>query len=93
MKQKAFYEQSLGIQLTAVDIITSRTAQQGTPGALGLKHVMRSQEKQYAASPVASVQDAATELAQTAEHRQHASFDEISYQANLAVRFKITQAR
>ena len=93
MEQKAFYEQSLGIQLTAVDIITSRTGQQGTPGALGLKHAMRSHEKQHAASRVASVQDAATELAQMAEHRQHASFDEISYQANLAVRFKITQAR
>lgn len=89
MQQKLFYEQSLAIKLTAVDILNSRINQRGTSGALTMIRAMPSKAEAYN-DPVTN-DSVAVQQAQSSHTMPQSSFDEISYHASLAVRFKIEQ--
>lgn len=80
MQQKSFYEKSLGIKLSAVNIVNAKARYHATRGALMLDEAVMAKNKS-AESKVASARY---------EREPHkASFDEVIYEANLTIDFKI----
>ena len=79
--QKAFYEKSLGVSLSTVGIRDSNIRQQATRGARMLKQAM-------VAQPEAMMYDSAP-MAASRPAPSTPSFDEVKYEANLSVDFKI----
>ncbi len=81
LKQKAFYEKSLGVKLTAIDIRDVNVEQDATRGARVLEEVvvvgMRTSGEKFSSVPKSKV----------GAHK--VSFDEVKYEARLTVDFKI----
>ena len=84
IQQKAFYEETLGVALTPIGIRDSNVFNNGTRGAMvlnqaveGFMTVQRERISVYKSEP---------------PPEQSPSFDEIKYEANLSVDFKIEQA-
>lgn len=81
IKQKKFYEQSLGLKLSPIGIRDSNIRQRGTRGAMMLEEVV-----------VTGVMQKKGSYSPAKQHRsQSPSFDEVKYEANLSVDFKIEQ--
>lgn len=81
IKQKEFYESSLGLKLTPIGIKDSNIRHRATRGAMVLEQAM-----------VTSAPREKSSLASDSAYRkkvQKPSFDEVIYQANLSVDFKI----
>lgn len=81
LKQKAFYEKSLGVKLSPVGIRDSKTHQRATRGAMVLEEVI----------VTAGVADKSS-YSSAAKFRDRApepSFDEVKYEASMSVDFKI----
>lgn len=87
MEQKAFYEKSLGVKLTTVGFRDSQIFQRATRGALLLEEIVVTAQKKersvYASASKARPQQAPTQP----------SFDELVYEANLTVDFKIESSK
>ena len=81
LKQKAFYEKSLGVKLSPIGIRDSHITQRATRGALALDQAVMSVRSKEAAGY--------SSVTQLREPAQGSSFDEILYEANLSVDFKI----
>lgn len=82
IEQKEFYETSLGVKLTPIGIFDSKVAHQATRGAMILDEF------------VVGLQDSeGSYVPKFAKHsrvnQSTSSFDEIQYEANLSVKFKI----
>lgn len=81
LKQKAFYEKSLGVKLTPVGIRDSNIRQRATRGAMALDEVIvtavRREKESYSSG------------AKYLSQAQEPSFDEVKYEANMSVDFKI----
>ena len=81
LKQKTFYEETLGVTLTPIGIRDAHIQQGATRGALVLENIVvagiTGERKAYTSSP--RVRQASNEN----------SFDEVKYQANISVDFKI----
>jgi uncharacterized protein len=82
MKQKAFYESSLGVTLTPVGFRNSQIRFRGTQGAEMLEEIVVTASKRSAGK----LQDMA--YSQPAQ-KQTPSFDEIQYEAEIYIDFKI----
>ncbi len=83
LKQKEFYQKSLGVKLSPVGIRDSRIRHHATRGAMMLRQAVASKPK--------SEQDSYSSSTTNRNQTQPASFDEIKYEANLSVDFKISQ--
>ncbi len=83
LKQKEFYESSLGVTLTTVGIRDSNIQHMGTRGA-------RLRENKMDSYATAEVSLAPASSVKRTREQAESSFDEILYHANLAVEFKIT---
>lgn len=83
LKQKAFYEKTLGLKLIAIGIRDSNIVQTATRGARMLEGVITSRSKQD--------NDSYSAIASFKEQAPATSFDEIKYQADITVDFKITE--
>ena len=82
LKQKVFYEKSLGVKLAPIGIRDSDVNHQATRGAYALEEVVVTAQKRVRGlADVSSAQS----LGQPAEP----SFDEVRYQAEISVDFKI----
>ncbi len=81
IKQKEFYENSLGVKLTTIGVRDASTAQRATRGALMLEEVVVN-----AAKPQ---QDSFSSASKYRGQNRGSSFDEVRYEANLVVDFKI----
>jgi len=81
IKQKKFYEQSLGLKLSPIGIRDSSIRQRGTRGAMMLEEVV--------VTGVMQKKDSYSSAKQ--QRSQSPSFDEVKYEANLSVDFKIEQ--
>lgn len=81
LAQKAFYEESLGVTLTAIGFRDFRVQETATRGGFMLEEVMvtarRVEQDYYSSAKEVYIPDA------------QPSFDEIQYQANLTVEFEI----
>ncbi len=83
LQQKKFYEKSLNIKLSAVNVVNVKTSHHATNGALLLGNVvMRSKQQESKSSRFSSI-------AKYAEKPYQSSFDEVIYEATLSVDFKI----
>lgn len=80
IKQKKFYEKSLGLKLSPIGIRDSNIRQRATRGASVLKDVVVSARR---------AKESYSSIAKYREPVQDSSFDEIKYEANLSVDFKI----
>jgi len=85
IKQKEFYEQSLELKLSPIGIRDSNFRQRATRGAMVLEEVIMTTAKQEKSS-YSSVANYRDQM-----QKQEPSFDEVKYQANLSVDFKIEQ--
>jgi uncharacterized protein len=81
LKQKAFYEKTLGLKLTAISIRDSNIHQMATRGARVLESVVVSRRLDES--------DSYSSIAKFKEQAPSTSFDEIKYQADITVDFKI----
>lgn len=81
MKQKAMYEQNLGVRLVPVGFKDTRITHAPTQGAAVLEEVVVSGIRSSSSSKSNYVPPA----------RKEASFDEIKYEASISVDFKITK--
>ena len=82
MKQKAFYESSLGVTLTPVGFRNSQVRFRGTQGAEMLEEIVVTASKRS----IGNIQDMAYSRPAP---KQQPSFDEIAYEAEIYVDFKI----
>lgn len=82
MKQKAFYESSLGVTLTPVGFRNSQVRFRGTQGAEILEEIVVTASKRS----MSKIQDMA--ISRPAP-KQPPSFDEIEYEAEIYIDFKI----
>jgi len=82
MKQKAFYESSLGVTLTPVGFRNSQIRFRGTQGANMLEEIVVTASKRS----MGKMQDMAYSRPAT---KQTPSFDEIEYEAEIYIDFKI----
>ncbi len=81
IKQKEFYEQSLGVKLTPVGIRDTAIRQGATRGAMMLEEVV-----------VTGIRKGGGDSSSVARYKsqtQEPSFDEVKYEANISVDFKI----
>ena len=81
IRQKEFYEQTLGLKLSPIGIRDSTVHQHATRGAMALESVIRTAAGREKSS-----------YSSVAKHRapdQAQSFDEVKYEANISVDFKI----
>lgn len=83
IKQKQFYEQSLGIKLIAIGIRDSDIRHHATRGAMVLEEIVVTGSKMKS-------HDLASEPVYQSQ-MQEPSFDEVQYEADLSVDFKIVQ--
>ncbi|MCU7796169.1 MAG: SIMPL domain-containing protein [Candidatus Thiodiazotropha sp. (ex Myrtea spinifera)] len=83
MKQKKYYEQTLGIILTPIGIRDSNILQQATRGAMILDEFVVSAANQEKSGYSTSVKGK--------RQGNRSSFDEVKYEANLSVDFKVEQ--
>jgi Uncharacterized conserved protein len=81
LKQKAFYEKSLGVKLTPVGIRDSNIRQHATRGAMVLEEVIVTAARREKGSYSSG--------AKYRDQAQEPSFDEVKYEANMSVDFKI----
>jgi len=81
VKQKGFYEKSLGLKLTAIGILDSNVHQRATRGAMVLEEVVVTAARKSKSS--------FSSMAKRRGQEQRPSFDEIRYEASLSVEFKI----
>ena len=82
MKQKAFYEKSLQIELTPIGFREERIGHRATVGAYGLnQRLLKAEVRQE------SVRAVYKEQAQSGPEAP--SFDEILYEAKIVVEFKL----
>jgi uncharacterized protein len=81
LKQKIFYEKSLGLKLTAIGIRVSHIRQIATRGARVLEGAVISNRKHES--------DSFTSIAKFKEQAPSTSFDEVKYEADITVDFKI----
>lgn len=85
LKRKQFYEQSLGLKLTPVDIRESNFRHQATEGAMALDEAVSASSARLKRS----VQAMPAPVPQMGRSPGKQSFDEIKYEAHLTVEFKI----
>lgn len=83
IKQKTFYEKSLGLKLTPIGIRDSNIRQRATRGAMVLDQVVATEAKRE--------KSAYSSIAKYRNQAKESSFDEVKYEANLSVEFKIEQ--
>jgi len=83
IEQKEFYEKSLGVKLAPIGIRDSNLRRRATRGAMMLENVM--------VSAVRRERDSNSSITEFRAPKAEPSFDEIKYEANLAVDFKIEQ--
>lgn len=83
VKQKLFYEKSLGLKLTPIGIRDSNVRQRATSGAMVLEEVVVTAARQSKSSY--------SPKAKRRNQEHDPSFDEVLYEANLSVEFKIEQ--
>ena len=83
LKQKEFYEKSLGVILTTIGISDSAIHQRATRGAYALEEVLVSAHR-LAESPISPP-------SKRPAPETEPSFDEIKYEATIAVDFKIEE--
>lgn len=83
LKQKEFYETSLGVTLTTVGIRDSNIQHMGTRGA-------RLRERKIDSYATAEVSAASASSVERIRNQAESSFDEVIYQANLSIEFKIS---
>lgn len=83
IKQKAFYETALGLTLTPIGIRDVNIRQQATRGAMALESVMAAEADQEGSFSSRSAKSKYESRARSS------SFDEVKYEANLSVDFKI----
>lgn len=83
MKQKAFYEKSLGVKLTTVGFRDSQIFQRASRGAMLLEEIVLTAKKRDGSDYASVSKGRATQAP------AKPSFDEIIYEANLTVDFKI----
>ena len=83
MKQKEFYEKSLGIKLKPIGISSEKQYQQPTHGATIIEEVMVT-----AAKRSSNLRDSPTSLS-AAYSESEPSFDEVKYEAGIRIEFKI----
>ena len=83
IEQKEFYEKSLGVKLTPIGIRDSNIRQRATRGAMVLEEAIVTASKLQ--------QDNYSSVSKYRDQAQEPSFDEVKYEANLAVDFKIEQ--
>jgi uncharacterized protein len=81
LKQKAFYEKTLGLKLTAISIRDSNIHQMATRGARVLEGIVVSKSLDDS--------DSYSSIGKFKEQAPSTSFDEIKYQADITVDFKI----
>jgi uncharacterized protein len=81
LKQKAFYEKTLGLKLTAIGIRDSNIRQIATRGAMVLEGVVASRSRQE--------NDSYASIAKFKKQTPSTSFDEVKYTADIIVDFKI----
>jgi uncharacterized protein len=81
LKQKLFYEKTLGLKLTAIGIRDSHIRQIATRGARVLEGAVVSNRKQD--------NDSLSSIAKFKEQAPSTSFDEVKYEADITVDFKI----
>lgn len=77
LKQKEFYEQSLGVKLVPIAINDSNIHQQATRGAMFVAEAARIES------------DSVSSMTKYREPVREPSFDEVNYTANISVEFKI----
>lgn len=83
LKQKGFYEKSLGVKLSPIGIRDSNIRQRATSGALRIEEVIVTAQKRSK-----SYQDTARSV-RASNSKSESSFDEVVYEASLSVDFKI----
>ena len=81
LKQKAFYEKSLGVKLIPVGIRDSNIRQRATRGAMVLEEVVVTAARRE--------KDSYSSVAKYRDQAQEPSFDEVKYEASMSVDFKI----
>jgi hypothetical protein len=81
LKQKEFYEKSLGVKLVPVGIRDSSIRQRATRGAMVLEEIVVTAAKRE--------KDSYSSVAKYQNQAQEPSFDEVKYEANMSVDFKI----
>lgn len=81
LKQKAYYEKALGVRLTPVGISDSNISQRGTQGAMVLEEIVLTAARRE--------KDSYSSVGKYRDQTQEPSFDEVKYEANMSVDFKI----
>lgn len=81
LKQKTFYEKTLGLKLTAIGIRDSNIRQMATRGARVLEGAIVSRSRDE--------NDSYSSIAKFKEQAPSTSFDEVKYEADITVDFKI----
>lgn len=81
LKQKEFYEKSLGVKLIPVGIRDSQIRQRATRGAMVLEEMV--------VSAARSENNSNSSVAKYQGQAQEPSFDEVKYEVNMSVDFKI----
>jgi uncharacterized protein YggE len=84
MRQKAFYESSLGVKLTAIGFRNENVLSRATRGASLVEEIV------VTSSKIARYDEISENMSAYAESEE-SSFDEIQYQAGIFVDFKIEQ--
>ncbi|MCU7853449.1 MAG: SIMPL domain-containing protein [Candidatus Thiodiazotropha sp. (ex Monitilora ramsayi)] len=84
MKQKKYYEQTLGLKLTPIGIRDSNILQQATRGAMILD--------EYVVSDANREKSGFSSSIKYKGQANGSSFDEVKYEANLSVDFKVEQS-
>jgi uncharacterized protein len=81
LKQKAYYEKTLNMKLTAIGVRDSHIRQVATRGARVLEGIVVSKSREES--------DSYSAIAKFKEQTPSTSFDEVKYEADIAVDFKI----
>ena len=90
IKQKTFYEQSLGLKLSPIGIRDSNIRQRATRGAVILQEAVSASTPQLSKSSSSLSSDKAYKDSEPLKRaRTVPSFDEVRYEASLSVDFKI----
>jgi len=84
LKQKTFYESALGVKLVTIGIRDHQIHQQATRGAMAFEEIVVTAQRESRTSSLSKESYAPA---------APPSFDEVKYQANLSVDFKIVDER
>ena len=93
MKQKKLYEKQLGVKLVTVSFHDMNIRQEATPGAHFLQNAMHDEEALYEVDAISFSSEPVAKKSRARKQSSPASFDEVKYNANLSVNFRVENGK